>query len=80
MGHWSNECPDLLPKKLAVIINASVPVTDSKENLEDGSDVRDLQTVKCISLNVKLDKGNDEVSSLFDSGSEANLISRGYAA
>ena len=30
--------------------------------------------------NVKINKGNEEVSVLIDSGSEANLISRGYEA
>ena len=55
-------------------------VTDSKEDLEKKSIVRDLETVKCITWNVKLNEGNEEVSALLDSGSEANLISRAYAA
>lgn len=57
-----------------------MPVTDSKEDLDKGSPARDLETVKCITWNVKLNKGNKEVLALLDSGSEANLISQGYAS
>ena len=53
---------------------------DSREDLEEISVVRDLETVKCITWKIKLNKGNEEVSALLDSGSEANLISRAYAA
>lgn len=48
--------------------------------MEETSAVWDLETFKCITWNVKLNKGNEEVSALLDSGSEANLISRAYAA
>ncbi len=57
-----------------------MPMTDSKEDLEEASLDRKLETIKCITYNVKLNKGNEEVLALIDSGSEANLISRGYAA
>lgn len=56
-------------KKLAVTGSTSVPVTDSKEDLEEISAARDLRTAKCIILNIKLNKGNEEVSTLLDSGS-----------
>ncbi len=71
--------PRSYAKKLAVIENASAPMTDSRENLEEASLDRELETVKCITWNVKLHKGNEKVLALIDSGSEANLISRGYA-
>ncbi len=72
--------PQSCAKKLAIIGNTSVPVTDSRKDLEEISVVRDLETVKCITWNVKLNQSNEEVSTLLDSGSEANLISRAYAA
>ena len=72
--------PRSYAKKLAVIGNASAPMTDSRENLEEASLDRELETVKCITWNVKLNKGNEKVLALIDSGSEANLISRGYEA
>ena len=55
-------------------------MTDSREDLEEKSIVQDLETVKCITWNVKLNESNEEVYALLDSGSWANLISRGYAA
>ena len=66
--------PGSCAKKLAVIGNTSVPVTDSREDKEETS-VQDLETVKCITWNIKLNQGNEEVPALLDSGSEANLIS-----
>ena len=72
--------PRSCAKKLAVIGNASASMTDSREDPKEGSLDRELETVKCITWNVKLNKGHEEVSALIDSGSEANLISRGYAA
>ena len=72
--------PESYVKKLAVIGNTSVLVTDSREDLEETSVVQDLEIVKCITWNVKLNQGNEEVAALLDSGSEANLISRAYAA
>ena len=57
-----------------------MPVTDYKEDPDEAAPARDLETVKCITWNMKLNKGNEEVLALLDSGSEANLISRGYAS
>lgn len=56
-----------------------MPVTDSRKDKEDTS-VQDLETIKCITWNVKLNQGNEEVPALLDSDSEANLISWAYAA
>ncbi len=72
--------PRSYAKKLAVIRNISAPMTDSRENLEEASPDRELETVKCITWNIKLNKNNEEVLALIDSGSEANLISRGFVA
>lgn len=72
--------PGSRAKKPALIGSTSVPVTDSKEDLEETSVVRDLERAKCITWNVKLNEGNQKVSALLDSGNEANLISRAYAA
>lgn len=65
-------------KKLAIIGNVSVPVTDKREEVKENSTARDLKTVKCFMLAVKLNEGNEKVSTLLDSGSEANFISRAY--
>lgn len=62
-------------QKLAVIGNASMLGTDKKEELKEDSISWDLEIVKCITWNVKLNKDNKEVSTLLDSGNEANLIS-----
>ena len=66
-------------KKLAVIGNASESKTDSKEYLKKAFLDQKLETVKCITYNFKLYKGNEELSTLIDSGNKANLISRGYS-
>ncbi len=63
-------------KKLAVISNASTPINDGKENLEEASLDQKLDTFNCITCNIKLNKNNEKVSALIDSGSEANLISQ----
>ncbi len=42
-------------------------MTDSREDLEEASLDWELETVKCIILNVKLNKNNEEVSALIDS-------------
>ena len=65
-------------KKLAVVCNSSAPRIDSKEDLEEGSLDQKLETVRYITYNVKLNKVNEEVSTLIDSGSETKLISWGY--
>ena len=72
--------PGFCAKKLAVIGNTSVPVTDSREDTvtKETSVTRDLEIVKCITWNVKLNQGNEEVPALLDLGSEANLISQAY--
>ena len=67
-------------QKLAVIDNASVPMTSSKKALEKASLDQKLESIKCITHNVKLNKGSEEVSALIDSGNEANLISQRYTA
>ncbi len=61
-----------------MIENASAPMTDSRDELEEAFVNRELETVKCITWNVKLNKANAKVSALIDCGNEANLISRGY--
>ena len=66
--------PRSCTKKLAVISNTSMLITVSKKDLEEKLVVRDLETVKCITWNVKLNKGNKKVSVLLDSGNKANLI------
>ena len=67
-------------KKLAIIGNASTAIIDSREDLRETSLDWKLETVKCNTWNFKLNKSNEEGSPLIDSGSEANLISRGYEA
>ena len=69
--------PRSYAKKLAVISNTSLPGTDSRENTvkEEPSVSWDLETVKCITWNVKLNQGHEEVPALLDSSSKANLIS-----
>ena len=62
-------------KKLLVIGNTFVPMTDSREDLEEISIVQDLEIVKCIIWNIQLNQSNEKVAALLDSGSEANLIS-----
>lgn len=54
-------------------------MTNSRGDLDEIPLARDLETVKCITWNVKLSKGNEEVLALLDSGNEANFISGGYA-
>ena len=72
--------PQSYVKKLAVIGNASAPMTDSKKNVEEASWNRKLKIVKCMTCNVKLIKSNKEVSVLIDYRNESNLISWGYTA
>ena len=60
-------------KKLAIMSKTSMLVTDSREHLQEAIDIQDLETIKCITWNVKLIKGNEEVSA----GSEANFIFQG---
>ncbi len=69
----------ILCKKLAVISNISLIVTDSKKNLEEAFVVWDSQTIKWIIRNVKSNKSKEEVSSLFNSSSEAFLIFGSYS-
>ncbi len=52
-------------------------MADSREDLEKAFLDQNLETVKCITWNVKLNKGNEEVSAWTNSKSKANLISRG---
>lgn len=66
-------------KKPAVIGNTSVPVTDNRGELEEGPTFKDLETVKCITWNIKLNQGKEKVPAPLDSGSKANLISQAYA-
>ena len=62
-------------QKLAVIGDNSAPMTDNKKNLEEASLDQKLETVKCITYSLKLNKGNEEVLALIDSRNKANLIS-----
>ena len=56
-----------------------MPVTDSRENsVTKVSVIQELETVKSITWNIKLNPGNEEVPALLDSGSKANLISPAY--
>ena len=57
-----------------------MPVTDSREDIGKRSVIRDLKIVMCITCNVKLNQGNEKVSALLDSSSEANSISWAYVA
>ncbi len=57
-----------------------MPMTDSRENLDEGLFVCNLEMVKCIIWIVKLIKSNEKVSALLDSFNEANLISWVYKA
>ena len=70
--------PRYYAKKLAVIRNTSAPMIDSREGLEKASLNREFGIVKCITWNVKLNKGNEEVSALINSIGEANLIIQAY--
>lgn len=65
-------------KKIAIIGNISVPVTDSKEDLKQKSIIQDLKTIKYIISKVKLNKDNEKVSVLLDSGGKANFIFWAY--
>ncbi len=67
-------------KKLAFIGNASTSMIDSREDLRETSLDWEVETVKCNTWNFKLNKSNEEGSPLIGSGSEPNLISRGYEA
>ena len=71
--------PRLYGKKLALIGNASVLMTEGIENLEKASLDQKLETVKVITSNIKLNKGNEDLLTLINSRIEANLISRGYS-
>ena len=62
-------------KKLAVIGNTSMSMTDGRKDLEEISVIQDLKTVKCIIWNVKLNQNNKKVTVLLSSGSEINFIS-----
>ncbi len=53
-------------------------MTDSRKELEKASLDCELDRVKCITWNIKLNKGNQEVSALTDFRIEANLIYRAY--
>lgn len=57
-----------------------MPVTDSKEDVNESPPTRNLETTKYITWNVKFNNGIEEVLALFDSGSKANLISRAYVS
>lgn len=50
-------------------------MTDYKEDLDKAAPTYDLETIKCIILNMKLNKGNEEVLTLLNSGIKVNLIS-----
>lgn len=65
-------------KQLVVINTISISVTNIGKKLEKELIIKDLERVKCITWNVKLNKSNKEVSTLIDSGSEANLIFQAY--
>lgn len=54
-------------------------VTEETSVTEETFVTRDLETVKCMTWNVKLNQANEEVPALVGSGSEVNLISRAYA-
>ena len=67
-------------KKRAVIGNISVPMIDSKRDLKKTSYIQNLEKVKCIIWNIKLNQGNKEVAALLDSDNKANLIFQAYEA
>lgn len=67
--------PKSCAKKLAVNNNTFVLVTDSKKDTKKTLVVWDLEIVKYIIWNVKLNGGNKEVYALQDLGSKANFIS-----
>ena len=61
-------------KKLAVTSNTSMPMINYKKYPDEAALACDLETVKCITRNMKLTKGNKEVLTLLNFGNEANLI------
>lgn len=62
-------------KKQVVLGNVFMPVIDRREEQKEDFITLDLETVKCIKQNVKLNEDNKEVFFLLDSDNEANLIS-----
>ena len=66
--------PQSCAKKQAVIGNTSIPLTDSRKDLDKGLFARDLEIVKCITWNVKLIKNNKGILALLEFDSKANLI------
>lgn len=67
-------------KKLAIIGNISMAVTYSREDVKKVSNVKDLEIVKCITWNIKLNKCNEEVFALLNLGSRAQVDSQAYTA
>lgn len=53
-------------------------MTNYMKDLDKAVLTSDLETIKCISWNIKLNKCNKEVLVLFNSSNEANLIFPGY--
>lgn len=50
-------------------------MTDYKENPDKVAPACDLETIKYIILNMKLNKDNEQVLALLNSGIKVNLIS-----
>ena len=66
--------------KLAVLGNTFESMTERKKDLKKPFLDKELETVKDIICNAKLNKGNEGVLALIDFVSEANLISQEYSA
>lgn len=54
--------------------NTSILLINYKEDLDKTSFIWDLETIKYTTQNIKLNKANKEVFTLFDSNNEAYLI------
>ena len=59
--------PGSYTKKLAVIGNASASMTDSKKDLKEPFLDQKLEAMKCITYNIKPNKGIEKVLALIGS-------------
>lgn len=71
--------PQSYTKKLAIIRTISMLVIDCRKDLEKTSVIQDLEIIKYIIWNIKLNQGNKEVFALLNSSSKVNLIFYTYA-
>ena len=67
--------PQPYTKKLAITGNTSMPVINNRGDLNKSPPIENMETIKCITWNIKLNKNNQTVLALLDSDSETNLIS-----